>query len=131
MALGKLKEKKGQKYATCSIVGCKDHGRIVARLGSIEICYCAHHRKKYGERVINALINAKFNFRLSRFMNDARKDLFMNYNSHLSEESKKAEAKYIKSKIEELKALEEEADRQGIGVLSTNPDKELDAIELD
>ena len=110
MALGKLKEKKGQTYANCCFHGCPEKGRVLARLGTVEIAYCAFHRKKYGERVLNALVNARFNGKLARFLSDVKEHMFMNSTSHLCDECKKKELDYIKSKISDLEALEHEAD---------------------
>lgn len=125
MALGKLKEKKGQAYATCCFHGCKNKGRVLARLNNVEIAYCAYHRKKYGERVLNALVNARFNGKLSRFLSDVKEHMFMNTHSHLCESCQKKELAYINSKIEELAALEEEADKYNLDKtnLNENTDK--------
>ena len=114
MALGKLKEKKGQAYATCCFRDCQEKGRVLARLGEIEIAYCGSHRKKYGERVLNALVNARFNGKLARFLSVIKQDLFMNYNSHLCEECRKKEAEYIINKTNELYILEQEADNYNL-----------------
>lgn len=109
MALGKLKEKKGQSYAQCCFHGCTSKGRILARLNSVEIAYCALHRKKYGERVLNALVNARFNGKLSNFLSDVKTHMFVNTNSHLCESCQEKELNYIKSKIAALAELENEA----------------------
>ena len=114
MALGKLRERKGQIYADCCFRDCKKKGRVLARLGNINIAYCGSHRKKYGERVLNALINARFNGKLARFLSVIKHDLFLNYNCHLCEECRKKEADYIKTKVEELYELEVEAERHNL-----------------
>jgi len=114
MALGKLKEKKGQTYAQCCFSGCTKQGRVLARLGTLEISYCAFHRKKYGERVLNALVNARFNGKLSKFLTDIKAHMFVNTHSHLCEDCKKKEIEYIQSKISELAILEEEAEKYNL-----------------
>ena len=124
MALGKLKEKKGQSYANCCFHGCDSKGRVLARLGNTEVAYCAYHRKKYGERVLNALINARFNGKLSKFLLDTKSHLFMNSNSHLCESCQAAEKKYIESKVHELDALAKEAERYNISTT-----KETNTVE--
>jgi len=114
MALGKLKEKKGQSYAQCCFHGCDRKGRVLARLNNVEIAYCALHRKKYGERVLNALVNARFNNKLSKFLSDVKQHMFMNTQSHLCETCRVKELEYIQSKISELAALEEEAKKYNL-----------------
>jgi len=114
MALGKLKEKKGQTYAQCCFHGCEKKGRILARIGKIEVAYCAYHRKRYGERVLNALVNARFNGRLSKFMSDVKHNMFLNVNSHLCETCAEKEIQYIETKMAELKSLEDEATRHNL-----------------
>jgi len=126
MALGKLKEKKGQSYAPCCFHGCNKKGRVLARLNNIEIAYCAYHRKKYGERVLNALVNARFNGKLSKFLSDVKSHMFMNTHSHLCEDCQKKELEYIQSKIQELADLEKEAETHNLekGNLSEDDDSE-------
>lgn len=114
MALGKLKEKKGQSYAPCCFHGCNKKGRVLARLNNVEIAYCAYHRKKYGERVLNALVNARFNNKLSRFLSDVKTHMFMNTHSHLCETCAAKELEYIQSKVNDLAALEKEADKYNL-----------------
>lgn len=131
MALGKRKEQNGQKYKVCDITGCNEMGRVIARLGSIEIAYCGHHRKKYGERIINALVNAKFNYRLSKFMSPVKHDLIIN-NVELCDECAKKEADYIKTKVLELEKLEKEfQENEDIINLKTQVDGTIDKIEMD
>lgn len=129
MALGKLKEKKGQAYADCCFHGCTSKGRVLARLGTVEIAYCAFHRKKYGERVLNALVNARFNGKLSRFLSDIKEHMFVNTHSHLCDKCKQAEIDYIKSKAEALAELEEEADKYNLN--QENLDDESTEWEFD
>ena len=101
------KEKKGQKHAVCSVSGCEDMGRVLARLGGIEIAYCGKHRKKYGEPVINALINARFNGQLAKFLSEQKKEFTMNPNSELCDVCKQKTIDYIATKVEALKKLDE------------------------
>ncbi len=130
MALGKLKDKKGQKWEKCNIVGCDELGRVLARLGTVEIVYCARHRKKYGERVINALINARFNYKLTNFLSSIKQDLFMNPNSHLCDICRGKEKVYINSKTEELRDLMNMAEEHDITELNSN-DKELNELKVE
>ena len=67
----------GQRSKQCDIVNCKEMGRILARMGTIEIAYCPKHRKKYGERIIDALINSRFNYMLTNFLSEVKGDIFM------------------------------------------------------
>ena len=70
--MAKKNKKEGQRHKTCEIVGCEEKGRILAILGNIDLAYCPHHRKKYGERIINALINSCFNYKLTSFLAETK-----------------------------------------------------------
>lgn len=92
---------KGQRKKKCDINGCEKYGRSLATMGDIEIAYCPYHRKKYGERIINALINSLFNYKLSNFLLSVKTDIFMD-DVFLCDECKVKLKKYIISKTEEM-----------------------------
>jgi len=104
---------RGQRSKTCDVIGCEKKGRVLANLGGIPICYCPTHRKKYGERIINALINSVFNYKLTNFLSDVKKDIFMS-KDFLSEESAKKIKAYILTKTKELEELEAYAEKNDI-----------------
>ena len=93
-----------QRYKECEFPGCIQKGRILARMGKTELAYCPKHRKKYGERIINALINSRFNYKLSRFLTEIKTDIFMG-GDVLSVESGSKLKSYILNKSVELDNL--------------------------
>jgi len=97
-------EDKGQRSKPCDIVGCDKNGRVLAKLGGIEISYCPVHRKKYGERIINALINARFNYKLTNFLTEVKTEIFMN-DEFFCEACGSNLKNYIISKTNELEAI--------------------------
>jgi len=97
-------ETRGQRSKLCDMIGCEDHGRILAKMGTIEISYCPKHRKKYGERIVNALINARFNFKLTNFLSGVKKDIFMS-DSMFCEECASKVKSYVVEKSSELDAI--------------------------
>jgi len=105
---------KGQRSKICDIVGCEEKGRVLAKLSdNIEIAYCPKHRKRYGERIINALINSCFNYKLTNFLIEVRSDIFMGSNI-LSEDSAKNLKNYVLEKTVELENLLEYAKNNDI-----------------
>jgi hypothetical protein len=105
---------RGQRSKTCDIIGCEEKGRILATLGgTIEIAYCPKHRKKYGERIINALINSCFNYKLTNFLTEVKTDIFMGSNI-LSEESAIKLKAYIIDKTVELEKVLDYAEKNDI-----------------
>lgn len=84
---------------------CKQGGRIIGHMGDIELTYCGHHRK-YGERVLNFLINSIFHYKLSEFLKDTKEDIFMKNMPRLSDEDYKLLAEYVNTKIEELDEIQ-------------------------
>jgi hypothetical protein len=94
----------GQRSKVCDINGCQNKGRILAKLGGIEIAYCPEHRKKYGERIINALINSCFNFKLTNFLTEIKTEIFMGDNIFCMECNQKLKD-YIIEKTEELENM--------------------------
>ena len=97
-------DSRGQRSRLCDVVGCEAKGRILANLGGMPISYCPKHRKKYGERIINALVNSVFNYKLSNFLSNVKTDIFMS-DDFLSEESSKKIKDYIITKTSELEDL--------------------------
>ena len=77
---------------------CGKGGRTIGRMGDEELNYCGHHRK-YGERVLNFLINSVFGYRLNEFLNETKSDLFMTNLPKLSDEDYKKLAAYVDEKI--------------------------------
>lgn len=105
----KKSKKEGQRHKTCNVIGCEKKGRILANLGGIEVAYCPHHRKKYGERIINALINSCFNYKLTNFLTETKKEIFMN-DDFLCKECGQKLKEYIIKKTTELEELIKYAD---------------------
>ncbi len=97
-------EKRGQRCRTCNIKGCDKKGRVLANLGGIEIAYCPEHRKKYGERIVNALINALFNFKLTNYLADVKAKIFMSPDFFCESCGQKLKD-YIIDKTEELEKI--------------------------
>ncbi len=100
-----MDDHRGQRSKICDIIGCGQKGRVLARLGGeIEIAYCPKHRKKYGERIINALINSCFNYKLTNFLSEVKTDIFFG-SDILSEDSSIKLKQYILDKTGELEAV--------------------------
>ncbi len=104
---------KGQRYKTCDIIGCEEQGRVLAKLGHIDIAYCPKHRKKYGERIIDALINSKFNYKLTNFLSEIKGDVFFSDDMFCEECSLKLKNYFI-SKTAEMEKLLEYAEENDI-----------------
>lgn len=101
---------RGQRSKTCDVTGCNEKGRVLARIGGkIEIAYCPKHRKKYGERIINALINSKFNYKLTNFLAGVKTKIFWE-EGILDEGSAQRLKEYILKKTDELEELVEYAE---------------------
>ena len=97
---------KAQTSKECMVSGCEGGGRTIGRLGDIELNYCGHHRK-YGERVLNFLINSVFGFKLTDFLKETKHDLFMQNIPKLSDESYELLGSYVNTKIEMLDEVNE------------------------
>lgn len=97
-------ENRGQRSKQCDITGCEEAGRILAKMGTIDIAYCPKHRKKYGERIINALINSRFNFKLTNFLSDVKAKIFMGDELFCSDCAENLK-EYIISKTDELEEI--------------------------
>jgi len=96
----------GQRRYECSISECGERGRLLANLGSIQITYCPKHRS-YGERVINFLIDSTYRFKLTNFLQENKKELFMDNIPKLSDESYDTLGSYARTMVEKLEELEE------------------------
>jgi hypothetical protein len=95
---------RAQKSKPCLI--CGDGGRTIGHMGDKELNYCGHHRK-YGERVLNFLINSVFQYKLSEFLKETKHDLFMTNLPELSQEDYDKLARYVNSKIVQLDEINE------------------------
>ena len=95
---------RGQRSKNCDMAGCEEQGRILAKMGGIDIAYCPKHRKKYGERIVNALINARFNYKLTNFLSDVKSNVFMS-DDMFCEQCGSNLKKYIISKSSELENI--------------------------
>lgn len=95
-----------QTSKPCTIHDCDKGGRVLARLGSVELTYCGHHRK-YGERVINFLVNSVFRNELTDFLSETKQDLFMDNLPRLSDESYTKLGSYVDTMIHKLDKIEE------------------------
>ncbi len=104
---------RGQRSKQCNVVGCEDYGRVLAKLGGIEIVYCPKHRKKYGERIINALINSVFNYKLTNFLTEVKTEIFMNDN-FLCEACGSKMKTYILDKTAQMESIVEYAETNDI-----------------
>jgi hypothetical protein len=80
---------------------CGKGGRTIGRMGKEELNYCGHHRK-YGERVLNFLINSVFGYKLTEFLNETKQDLFMKNLPTLCDEDYKKLAVYVDEKVLQL-----------------------------
>ncbi len=108
-----MSDSRGQRSKECDIIGCTKKGRILANLSGIEIAYCPTHRKKYGERVIDALINSVFNHKLSRFLTEIKTEVFFGSDFFCDNCAKKVKD-LILEKTEDLEGLIEYADKNNI-----------------
>ena len=104
---------RGQRTKVCMANGCTERGRVLANLGGIEIAYCPKHRKKYGERIIDALINSVFNYKLTNFLTEIKTDIFMD-DEFLCEACGSKLKMYIIDKTAELEGVLEYATKNDI-----------------
>lgn len=88
------------------ITGCEKKGRTIGVLGDILLNYCAHH-EDYGVRALNFLINSKFRYKLTNFLDERRKDMLKEGIPKMCSACNKNAEKYVRSKIKELEELEE------------------------
>lgn len=101
-----VNETRSQSQTNKPCLICKQGGRTIGRMGDVELNYCGHHRK-YGERVLNFLVNSVFQYKLGAFLNDTKRDLFMNNIPELCPEDYKKLADYVNSKIIALDEVRE------------------------
>lgn len=114
---------RGQRREKCQIVGCEEYGRTLAKIGGVDIVYCPKHRKKYGERIINALINSCFNYKLTNFLSEIKTDIF--FGSDILDEACGSRLKnYIHIKTSELENILEFADKNDIEKYNIENEKE-------
>lgn len=99
-----MSRKTSQTKKACLVCGAG--GRTVGRMGSIELNYCGHHRK-YAERVLNFLVNSVFRDKLTDFLGETKKDLFMDNLPRLSDESYVLLAAYVDENIHKLDEVKE------------------------
>jgi len=109
-----MSDSRGQRSKKCDMVGCEEQGRVLARMGTIEIAYCPRHRKKYGERIINALINSRFNYKLTNFLSDVKTNVFMSDEMFCEHCGSKLKTYILDktSELEEILEFQEENDAQ-------------------
>lgn len=99
------KRKLGQRRYNCLITGCQEKGRIIGRLGDIDLTYCPRHRKK-GERILNFLINSLMRYKLTNFLHDSKEAMFMKNEPKLCEICYENIQTFVNQKIVELDELE-------------------------
>lgn len=99
------KRVEGQRRYECLIAGCHEKGRIIGTLGDIKLTYCPRHRKK-GERILNFLINSLMRYKLTKFLQDSKEDLFKKNKPELCPVCYNNIKNYINEKIKELDELE-------------------------
>jgi len=118
----------GQRTHKCDVAGCQEFGRTLAKLGGIPIYYCPKHRKRYGERIVNALVNSLFNYKLSNYMAEVKHDIFFDKEHLLCEDCAKRVNEYILNKTSELDSIIEYATKNEMEQVD---EEELDKIEVD
>ena len=99
------KESKVAKTYPCAVTQCNERGRVLARLGGDVIAYCPRCRK-YGERVIDFMIDSVFRNKLSKFMSETKEDIFEKDVLELDEKTNKLFKDYLKKKSYELWELD-------------------------
>lgn len=95
----------GQRRYNCLIIDCPNKGRIVGKLGNINLTYCPQHRKK-GERILNFLINSVMRYKLTNFLRDSKQALFMKNEPKLCNICYDNIQVYINNKILEIDEIE-------------------------
>jgi len=89
----------------CIINGCDKSGRCIGKLGHIDLIYC-HKHEDFGIRALNFLINSKFRYKLTKFLDDKRQDLLQKGLPTLCEECNKKFVEYTNLKVKEIEELE-------------------------
>lgn len=112
----------GQRKHDCLIVGCKEKGRIIGRLGKSLLTYCPKHRKK-GERILNYLVNSLMRYRLTKFLQDSKDQLFKKNEPRLSDESYAKLKTFVNNMIIKLEEMEQ---LQSLDELDMNQSEDFD-----
>ena len=99
------KRKEGQRRYDCLMARCEAKGRLLGRLGDLPFTYCPRHRKK-GERILNFLVNSLMRYKLTKFLQDAKQQLFMDNLPRLSNESYTALNEFVNNMIIKLDEME-------------------------
>jgi len=85
----------------CIIVGCGKAGRVIGRLGDIELVYCAKH-EDMGNRALNFLLNSMYRHRLTKFIEEKRTDIFSKGVPELCEKCNEKIKEYVNKSISEI-----------------------------
>lgn len=96
---------KDPDYKKCLVPNCNKYGRVIGRLANKELVYC-HMHEDMGVRTLNFLINSKFRYKFTKYLEERRQDLFMNGTVEFCDECNKKIEKYVTSKIQEIDKLE-------------------------
>lgn len=88
----------GQRSGMCSISGCDEYGRVLARLGGMPLIYCPRHRK-YGQEVVKTFLSDIFNFKKSKLFDLAKQEMFFGGEKILDEENEKKLGSWFKKEI--------------------------------
>ena len=94
----------------CMFFDCERVGRVVGRLGitsgtPMDLIYCPQHRAK-GRAIINRLINAVFDDKLSKFMSEQKYNLFESCEVPFCEDCGSKIFEYVQSQSKGLKELD-------------------------
>jgi len=100
------------------------------KLGRVENYYCAcpEHRK-YGERVMNFFIDSVTRFKLSDFLSESKKDIFMKDYPELCDSCKEKLWKYMDDKLSRTNIVEELQNVAGKKATTSQDDFEAQGIE--
>jgi len=89
----------------CLVHNCNRAGRKVGSLGDIDLIYCTKH-EDIGVRVLNFLINSKFRWKFTRYMDERREDLFKRNEPSLCKSCNKKLFKYVNKMIKKVNEIE-------------------------
>ena len=90
----------------CMIKDCIKKGRSIGHLGGLPLNYCAEHRH-YGVRVLDFFIDSLLRYKLTDFLEETRRELFMKNLPKISDNSYKVLSDYVKNMANQLEQLEE------------------------
>ena len=82
----------------CSISSCNENGRVLGRLGGVNLVYCPKHRK-YGQSVINTFLLDVFNYKKSRLFDLAKQELLFGGEKILDEKNYERLGSWFKKEI--------------------------------